>query len=299
VTDNRLETIRGEYPFEPNALDVGGARMSYLDEGPRGAPCVVMLHGNPTWSFYYRRLVLDLRGAYRVIVPDHVGCGLSGKPRDYDYTLERRIDDIRKLIDHLGLSKISLAAHDWGGAIGFGFAARRPETIRSFTVFNTAAFRSDRIPFRITICRWPLVGALAVRGLNGFVRAALPPWGMATKKPERFTREVIRGYLLPYDSWARRIAVHRFVRDIPLRPGDRSYETLENIEKNLGRFRDTPMQLLWGMGDWCFDAGFLAEWVHRFPAAAVHTFDDAGHYVVEDAHERIAPLMRRFLDALP
>lgn len=291
-----LDSIRTEYPFEPKTLDIGGRRLSYLDEGPKDGKAILLLHGNPTWSFYYRRLVLALRDQYRVIVPDHMGCGLSDKPQDYDYTLENHIENLDRLVHELGLESVTMGVHDWGGAIGFGWATKHPRAVRSLIVFNTAAFRSARIPFRIWLCRLPLVGEIAVRGMNAFVGAAVT-LSMATEKKERFTQEVSRGYLEPYGSWADRVAIHRFVKDIPLSPADESYETITRVEQGLSQFRGAPMTIIWGMRDWCFDTVFLDEWVARFPAADVHRFEDAGHFVVEDTHERIAPIVRGHMEA--
>jgi haloalkane dehalogenase len=114
-----------EYPFSPSRfVTPGGAVMSFVDEGPRGDEVVLMLHGNPTWSFYYRRLVRAMAPAMRCIVPDHVGMGVSEKPTHYDYTLATRIRDVEALIGSLNLKRVHLVVHDWGGAIGFGFAAR-------------------------------------------------------------------------------------------------------------------------------------------------------------------------------
>jgi len=266
--------------------------MHYVDEG--NGPPIVMLHGNPTWSFYYRELIKDLKSDYRVIAPDHVGCGLSEKPRRYPYTLATHIDNLDKLLLHLDVKDVTLLLHDWGGAIGMGWAVRRPERVRRFVVFNTAAFFYRRTPLRIRVCRWPVLGDLMVRGLNGFARAALR---MATARPKRLTREVREGYLLPYDSWASRVAILRFVRDIPQRATDPSHAVLQGIQDGLSRFREHPMLICWGERDFCFDDRALEGWVSRFPDAVVHRFADAGHYVVEDAHERIRPLMREFLQS--
>ena len=185
-----------------------------------------MLHGNPTWSFYYRHLIDDLRDSYRVIVPDHIGCGLSDKPDDsrYDYTLASRVDDLEALLDHLGLDReLTLVLHDWGGIIGMTFAARHPERIARLVVCNTAAFHKPAgksFPWALSLFRDSPLGAWLVRGLNLFVRGTT--WiGCKTR---RMPREVRDAYAAPYDSWANRIAIHRFVQDIPLRPGDRSYD---------------------------------------------------------------------------
>ena len=286
----RLIPIARLYPFESHFLDLGGVRMHYVDEGS-GEP-IVLVHGNPTWSFYFRELIRGLRNEFRVIALDHVGCGLSDKPQKYPYTLATHIENLNKLIDHLGLDSITLGGHDWGGAIAFGWAVRNPHRIRRLLVFNTAAFLGGPMPLRIRVCGWPLVGDFMVRGLNGFSRAAVR---MACKNQSRMTPEVMKGYLLPYDSWANRVGVMGFIRDIPVSIRVPSHEILQGIEGKLGTLINMPMLIFWGGRDFCFNDSFLAEWRRRFPAAEVHRFDDAGHYVVEDAFERILPLIRRVM----
>jgi haloalkane dehalogenase len=280
------------YPFASHFLKIDGFKYHYLDEG--SGPPLLMVHGNPTWSFYWRKLVSTFRDRYRVVAVDHLGCGLSETPSEaaYPYTLESRIDNLQQLVERLELRNITLAAHDWGGAIGMGTALRMPERFSRFIFFNTAVFRSRRCPWRIRICRTPLLGRLAVQGGNLFARAALR---MATEKPTRFPPQVRSGYLAPYDNWHRRTAIYRFVQDIPLHPSHPTYSTLEQIEKQLSNFRNHPMCLIWGMRDWCFSPHFLERFQEFFPEAEVHPIDDAGHYVVEDADQQIVPILESFL----
>jgi haloalkane dehalogenase len=269
-------------------------RYHYLDEG--GGPPLLMLHGNPTWSFYWRNLVVALRDQYRVVVPDHIGCGLSDKPQDYNYCLEQHIGNAVRLIEHLDLSRVTLLVHDWGGAIGLGTALKVPDRIARLVLFNTGAFPPPFVPWRIRACRTPLVGRWAVRGLNLFARAALT---MAVEHPERMTPAVRAGLLAPYDSWANRVAVDRFVADIPTTRRHPTWETLAKIEDGLPTLADRPIQMIWGMRDWCFRPSCLDRFCEAFPEAEVHRLEDAGHYVIEDAHERIVPLVRTFLEEHP
>ena len=275
------------YPFAAKKISIHGHNLSFLDQG--GGRVIVMLHGNPTWSFYYRNLVNLLQENYRVIAPDHMGCGFSDKPQDYSYTLKTHIDNLETLLADLGIEKFSLVVHDWGGAIGMGLAVRYPERVESIVVLNTAAFRSQRIPLRISICRVPLLGDLIVRGFNGFARGAVT---MAVT--QKMAPAVVRGYLQPYDSWAHRLAILRFVQDIPLTPKDDSWQDLLQIENGLAQFQNTPMLILWGGKDFCFTRHFYEEWQQRFPGAESHFFPDAGHYVLEDAFAAIAPLISAF-----
>ncbi|MGE0607606.1 MAG: alpha/beta fold hydrolase [Pirellulales bacterium] len=285
-----MPSWRDLYPFSSHHVQVDDLRYHYLDEG--AGETLLLVHGNPTWSFYWRRLVLALRGRYRLIVPDHIGCGLSDKPQDYPYRLAQHVENLRALIAHLQLSDVTLLAHDWGGAIGLGAAVSQPATFRRLVLFNTGAFRSSRMPWRIRACRTPLLGPLAVRGGNAFARAAL---FMASEHRDRLTPNIKAGLLAPYDSWANRVAVQRFVEDIPMHQKHPSYGTLLAIEQELAQLQDRPTLLAWGMRDWCFTPWFLQRFQDFFPQAEVERYEDAGHYVIEDAHERIIPRLERFL----
>jgi pimeloyl-ACP methyl ester carboxylesterase len=283
--------LAGLYPFSPSVFTTpGGAAMSYLDEGPRSDEAVLMLHGNPTWSFYYRDLVRELSPTVRCIVPDHVGMGLSSKPESYDYSLASRIADVEALVAHLGLKKIHLVVHDWGGAIGFGLAVRHPSLVGRIVITNTAAFPSANIPKRISLCRAPGIGAFVVRGLNGFAEPAT--WmAMAARRLTWLER---RGYLLPYDSWAHRVAVHRFVKDIPLEADHPSRATLEAVAAGLPSLSSKEKLVVWGARDFCFDETFLARWREIYPHALVERLASVGHYVLEDSPDARS-LIRSFL----
>jgi haloalkane dehalogenase len=283
------------YPFESRYFDLDGLRYHYLDEG-RGEP-VVMLHGNPTWSFYYRDLVRGLRDRYRIIVPDHIGCGFSDKPDDsrYEYSLERRVADFDALMNGLDLDeKLTLVLHDWGGMIGMAWAVRNPDRVRRIVLLNTAAFHlpeTKKLPTALWWVRNTALAAFLVRRFNAFSRGAT--WACCTRK--RLSKEVRDAYCAPYDSWANRIATLRFVQDIPLRAGDRGYELISEVESKLGLFSDRPVLICWGGKDFVFDHHFLECWLKHLPGAQVHRFPDCGHYVLEDAGEEILALVERFL----
>jgi pimeloyl-ACP methyl ester carboxylesterase len=289
------------YPWQSHFLEVGqGVKLHYLDEG-QGDP-LVMLHGNPTWSFYWRNLVTAFSKDHRVIVPDHVGCGLSDKPDDaqYEYVLERRVADLDRLINSLNLGdRITLVVHDWGGMIGMAWATKNPHRVKRFVVLNTAGFglpQGRKLPWQIGVVRYAPYFPLPVRAFNAFSRGANL---MCSTRPGRMTPLIKDAYLAPYDSWKNRIAVQRFVEDIPLAPGDRSWPIVNEVSEKLEQFRSVPMLICWGRKDFVFDDAFLAEWRKRLPEAKVHVFEDAGHYVLEDAHEEISGLMREFFSKNP
>lgn len=290
VSGFSLEPFRELYPFESRFIELDSNRLHYLDEGQ--GESLLMLHGNPTWSFYYRNLIKGLRSQYRCVVPDHIGCGLSDKPQVYNYTLSQHIDNLEQLIDHLNLDNITLVVHDWGGSIGMGYAVRHPEKIKRLVFFNTAAFLANRIPFTINLCRNSIVGPLAILWFNLFAKCGVA-W--ASKVSGRLTGQVRQGYLAPYNSPENRIANLKFVQDIPMTPDVPSYPVVEHIESQLGHFRDRPTMIIWGMQDFCFNDYFLERWKKYFPDAEVHEVEQAGHYVVEDADEQIIPWMVQFL----
>lgn len=273
-------------------MPLHGWQCHYLDEGS-GRP-VLLVHGNPTWSFYWRELIMALRKNCRVVAIDHIGCGLSDKPsqKAYPFTLARRIADLREFIQQLDLRGIILVAHDWGGAIGMGAAAAFPDRFAALVLSNTAAFRAARCPLRIRLCRIPLLNRVAIQGLNLFARAALR---MAVCQPQRMTAAVRSGLLAPYDSWHNRLAIRRFVEDIPLRPTHPSYATLVEVERGLPAFAGHPVCLIWAMRDWCFTPWFLERFLTYFPQAEVHRLADAGHYLMEDAPEQVVPIVQRFV----
>jgi len=283
------------YPFAGRFFTLNGLRLHYLDEGQ--GDVVVMVHGNPTWSFFYRSLVLALRGDHRMIAPDHIGMGLSDKPGDdrYSYRLRSRIDDLEALLEAIAPgARVTLVLHDWGGMIGMGWALRHPALVRRIVLFNTAAFHLPAnlgLPLALRIIRDTPLGSVLVRGFNAFSRSAARV--CCTRRP--LSRELREAYCAPYDSWTNRIATLRFVEDIPLRPSDPSYALVSEIEDGLLRFAATPVLICWGERDFVFTPAVLDEWTRRWPRAEVHRFSDCGHYVIEDAPAEIEALVRDFL----
>ncbi|WP_373068225.1 alpha/beta fold hydrolase [Gemmatimonas sp.] len=287
-----------QYPFEPHYFDRGaGVKMHYVDEGAEGqGPPVLMVHGNPSWSFYYRNLVTALSGTHRCIAPDHIGMGLSDKPDDdaYAYTLAQRIDDLGAFIASLKLTEpLTLVMHDWGGMIGMGWAVRHPEQVARLVILNTGAFPlPPEKPFP-----WPLkltrtwLGTVLVRGFNAFAYGTT----VIGCRRHRMPADIARAYCAPYDSWANRIATLRFVQDIPLRAADAGYDIVKHTEANLHRFKNTPALIGWGGKDFVFDAAFLRQWQQHLPNATVHLMPDVGHYVLEDAADELIPLITHFV----
>jgi pimeloyl-ACP methyl ester carboxylesterase len=288
----------GLYPFHANFLDRDGRNYHYVDEGA-GDP-VVMVHGNPTWSFFFRHLIHALAPAYRCIAPDHMGCGLSDKPDDnqYGFRLKQRVSDFAALMDHLELERVTLVVHDWGGMIALAWAIDNLHRISRLVVTNTTGFLppdKKRIPWQLWFIRnMSILATPAVLHGNLFAGAAIH---MAPYK--RLSAPVKKGLLAPYNCPRSRLATLRFVQDIPLMLGDPGFAIADRVDRHLSKLTKKPMLILWGRHDFVFDLDYYREWCRRFPGAETHLFDDAGHYLLEDVPERIAGLIADFLSRHP
>jgi cis-3-alkyl-4-acyloxetan-2-one decarboxylase len=284
------------WPYAQRRAEVGGHTMAYVDEG--SGPPVLLVHGNPTWSFYYRSLLAALPPlGLRAIAPDHIGMGRSDKPAadDYPHTLSRRVADLGEFVDGLQLTEpLSLVVHDWGGAIALSWAVDNLERVDRLVVLNTGAFplpQGKTVPWMLQTARLPVVGDLAVRRLNAFSRGAVVMGSGRRWLPA----EARAGLLAPYDRPEHRVAVSQFVQDIPVRASDASHPVLARTEQRLPLLADRPTLVCWGMKDPVFDEVVLDHLLSLLPQSEVHRFPDAGHYVLEDAADRIVPLVTRFL----
>ena len=297
-----MRDFSDQFEAPEKRFDAGGFSLAYRDVGPARnggtesggtAPTILCVHGNPTWSYYYRGVTQRLGGSHRVIVVDHIGCGGSDKPsqNEFDYTLAGHQSNLIDLIEHLNLNNVVLLAHDWGGAIGLGAVVQCKARFRGVMLLNTAAFPPPYIPWRIAACRIPILGTLGVRGLNLFARAAIT---MAMSR-NRMRPEVAKNLLAPYDSWANRVAIDAFVRDIPLSKSAPTYQTLVDLRDALPDLADLPSLLVWGMKDWCFRPECLRRFQEVWPNSRAVEIPDAGHYVIEDAPEETLDAIASFL----
>ena len=283
------------YPFGSNFFNINGHDLHYVDQG-KGAP-IFMVHGNPTWSFYYRNLITHLSKKFRTIAPDHIGCGFSDKPgpKDYDYTLASRVNDLDALIQHLCPNeKISLIVHDWGGMIGLAWAINHLDKIEKIVITNTSGFflpEKKSLPLRLWMIKYlSWFGTPAVLGLNAFASGAI-----RMGSENKLAPPVKKGLLAPYNSWKNRIATLKFVQDIPITEKDKSYDLVNHVDTHLTQLDEDKLLFLWGAKDFVFDLTFLNEFRLRFPKAACHVFQDAGHYLFEDKPKETTELITSFL----
>ena len=283
------------YDYPAHTLPRPGGDLAYVDVGS-GEP-VVFVHGNPTWGFYFRSLVNDLKRDHRCIAIDHLGCGRSSKPTatEYDFRLKSRVDDLEALLEHLGVTEnVTLVVHDWGGMIGCAWAARHPERLKRLVAINTGAFplpTSKPMPWALRLGRSTKFGAWLILKRNLFCKLAAK-W-CVTRKP--LAPEVREAYLAPHDTPTHRLSVLKFVQTIPLSPNDDGYDIVKGTGEALTKFADVPTLLLWGMRDFVFDRHFLDEFRRRLPHAEWHAWGDCGHYLLEDAPEEVVPMVREFL----
>jgi haloalkane dehalogenase len=281
--------LKEEYPFEMHTLKTAeGHRLSYVDEGH--GECIFMFHGNPTWSFYYRRLILQLRENFRCIALDHIGCGLSDKPQRYSYCLSNHVANASALIEKIQPTTFHIIVHDWGCPIGMAVAELYADRMKHIIITNGAAFLSKDIPWRIALAKTIFPGTLFVKGFNLFARAATH-----LCVQNNLTETLRQAYLFPYNSWANRVAVNAFIKDIPMSKHHKSWQTLQMIEAQLPLLQKKKILIAWGMKDFCFTEKFLQQWQKIFPNACVIPLVNAGHYILEDASDELMAKIQEFL----
>lgn len=289
------------YDFESHYQDVEGQRMHYVDVG-RGET-ILMLHGNPTWSYLYRHIIHGLSDDYRCVAPDHLGFGLSDKPAGLDLSMRAHIRRLDAFVSALDLRDITVMVQDWGGIIGLGWAARHKDRIKRLVIMNTTGFvpeprqvgRMRPLPWGLGLLwlfKLPVLGELFVQGMNGFARYLIP---FANHDTGRLSPEVMRGYLEVYPTWASRRAHLQSVRQVPMTPLSPTWSLLQETDALLSGW-DVRTQLIWGMRDPVFVPWFLHGFERRLPNHAPSlTLPDAGHFLQDDTPGPIIERTRAFM----
>jgi haloalkane dehalogenase len=297
LIDIRAETFEGSFNFAPHYHHVNGFEMHFVDEG-RGEP-IVLIHGDPTWGYLYRTFIPILSQRRRCIVPDHMGMGKSGIPREaYPYQLRHHVANLEALLLHLNLHEMTLVLHDWGGPVGLGFAIRHPDRIKRLVLMNTwacAPWPGGPLPRLLELIRSER-GEKFVLEKNGYLEPALVG---TTHRPENLTKTVLDAYRAPFPTPESRLALLCWSRDIPVHETDPSYSEMKRIEEALPRFTGTPTLLVWGMRDPVLPESVLRTWQRTYPQATTAEIEDASHFLQEDAPERIVLCIAEFLEAHP
>jgi haloalkane dehalogenase len=291
------ETFDGSFPFAPCYEEINGFAMHFVDEGS-GEP-IVLVHGDPTWGYLYRRFIAPLAQHWRCVVPDHMGMGKYDTPlKPYPYQLHHHIDNLEALLLRLNLHDVTLVLHDWGGPVGLGVAIRQPQRIKRLALMNTWAFAPwPGAPFpRLVELIRSARGEKFVLEKNGYVEPALLG---TTAHPEHLTETVMAAYRAPFPTPESRRALLCWSRDIPVSPEDPSYAEMQRIERSLPQLAAIPILLVWGMQDPVLTKSVLRMWQHMYPHAITHELEDASHFLQEDAPDRIIGWIEQFLAAHP
>jgi pimeloyl-ACP methyl ester carboxylesterase len=282
----------GTFPYEPRFLDAGEIRLHYVDEGPPDAPPLLFVHGNPTWSYLWRRPIADLSArGHRCVAFDHMGFGRSDKPPQLSaYSLERHIDNAIALIDALDLSEVTLVGHDWGGPIGLGALLERRDRLRALVLMNTWAWELPSfLPPFLREFRTEGLGEILALGGNLFVESI--PGGMRRRDTDPLMMEAYRA---PFPDYWSRAGTLAFQREIPLTERDRSAPLMASIHERLPDL-SLPVLLVWGMRDPVFQPVFLEQWRELFPEAETVELADASHFLVEDSPDAVTAAIEGFL----
>lgn len=276
------------FPFTSRFADVDGHRVHYVDEG-RG-PTLLLLHGNPTWSFLYRDLIRSLRSDFRCVALDYPGFGLSQAASGYRFLPAEHARVVARFVEFLDLGPMTVMGQDWGGPIGLHVAATHRDRLAGLVLANTWAWPVDGVPDlrRFSRIAGGWAGGVAIRQLNALVNLAIP----AGHRRRRLTRAEMDHYRLALATPAAREASHVFPREIL---GSRDF--LHAVAVGLGRLEDVPALLVWGDRDVAFGTRELQRFERIFPNHHTHVLAGAGHYVQEEAPDEIAAAIRRWSGA--
>ncbi len=293
------EALGDEYPFKDRYVTLDdGTHMHYIEMGRAGLrrPTLLLLHGNPTWSYLYRHFMKPLSKVARVVAVDHVGFGRSDHPKDPDYyTLEQHIRNLEEFVEKVGLKRVIPVMQDWGGPIGLGYATRHPDNIAGLVVMNTWAFTergAPELPFWFKALTRGRLGDHFIGKKNVFVEGILQRFLMAP------TPEIMEAYRHPFPNQDSRAGVVQFPRMIPTGPKHLEWRTMDDIEKRLETL-DVPAIILWALQDPAFGKKYAHLFHEMLPQAAEpEWFPDAGHYLQEDVPGELVPRIEAFVKGL-
>lgn len=284
---------RQEYPFESHYFRVPAGNLHYVDEG--SGPPIVMVHGNPTWSFLYRKLIKRLRSGYRCIAIDHLGFGLSDKPRDWSYLPEDHAANLTALIEGLELRRITLAVQDWGGPTGLAYAVAHPENVARIIIMNTWAWPVNRDPYYIAFSGFMggPIGRMLIRRYNFFVRSIMrQSFGDGRKLSPAAHAHYLRALATPDERKGCAVLPKQIIASTPW---------LDQLWTRISTLNDKPKLIVWGLKDIAFRERELLRWVRTFPEAQTVRLSSVGHFVQEEAPDELAeavvPFLRRTAQA--
>ncbi len=290
VTRKRPFSVsESEYPFRDRWFERDGVSIHFVDEGKGTA--VLMLGGNPTWSFLYRKVIKELSGKCRTIAPDYPGFGFSDHPPNYGYRPQEHAEWVKALIDHLNIGRFILVVQDWGGPIGLSIAVNRPSDVAGIVLCNTWCWP----PFLNALIFSYIMGGPIGKYLHlrhNFFARFIVPFGIFKRDVK--TRNVLKAYTDQFPTPDSRIGTYVFPRQIC-----KASSWLKRVEEDLSALQDKPVEIVWAMKDPVFGKEYyIKRWQSHFPDAHVDRIEDASHYLQEDSPERIASAVERLLESI-
>jgi haloalkane dehalogenase len=272
---------------EHRFLELDGARIHYVDEG--SGDTLLLLHGNPSWSFLYRKMIPALRDRFRCVALDYPGYGMSDPPPVYGFTPPEHSAMLERFVEQLELSDLTIMVQDWGGPVGLGFAGRQPGLVRGFIIGNSFAWPLSGIP-RVELFSWIMggpLGNLLTREFN-FV----PRFFLSRGLEQHVSAEVLNLYLAPWRDPARRKPAVIAPRQLT-----KASAFLDQVEAGLPKLADRPALIVWGTKDFAFRDRERQHFERAFPNHKTVLFPDASHFLQEDVGERIAEEFKTFHSA--
>jgi haloalkane dehalogenase len=278
---------RSEYPFASHYFQTPAGKLHYVDEGQ--GEVVVMLHGNPTWSFLYRKLIKKLSPHFRCIAPDNIGFGLSDKPTDWSYLPQDHAKNLEALIEHLGLKNITLVVGDWGGPIGMQYAVTHPENVARFIVMNTWAWpvKDDFHYVSFSAFMGGPVGRFLIKRFNFFVTTFMP---VAFGDKSKLNKLAHQHYKDALSTAAARKGCYVFPKQIIA-----STPWLAQLWNKFSVLKDKTTLIVWGMKDVAFREKELKQWQRALPNSLTLRLNTVGHFVPEEAPEELGEAVMAFL----
>ena len=287
VMENWLD--KNDYPFQSKYFDLPMGRMHYVDEG-KSAHAIVMVHGNPTWSYTYRKLIKSLSHKHRCIALDHIGFGLSDKPIEWDYLPENHAINFEKFLNHLDVKSISLIVGDWGGPIGLSFAVNYPNKIKSIVITNTWMWSLKGIFHFEMFSKFMggIIGRALIKRYNFFVKVLMKRMFRAKLAPS-VHQHYIEPLKLPMDRKGCWIFPKQIIG---------SSNWLAKLWDKRHSIVNKPSLIIWGKSDIAFRDVELEKWKSIFTELEVHEYGEVGHFVQEELGDEFSLLVENYLEKI-
>lgn len=280
---------KNEYPFEHHYIEIDGRKLHYVDEG--SGPAILFVHGTPSWSFDFRKVIKNVRCDYRCIAPDHLGFGLSGKDALIDYSCGAHVSRLESLIAALGIRSFHLVVHDFGGPIGLQVAQNAPSMIESITILNSWMWSTEGEPSYERLKKMlksPLLPFL-YKYLNFSARFILP----ASFGEKKIRRSILSHYTRPFASVSERSGTLAFARSLL-----HEQYWFGSLWQNRNKIAGKPACLIWGMQDKIIDPSGLDRFAGVFEDCEINKIETAGHFPQEEAGDEVAAILKKFLYGL-